>query len=148
MNVVVLMGRLTKDPEVRYSQSGKAYLKMTLAVNRKVKDANGNIVADFINCTAFGSMAEFIGKYFHKGLRIAVTGSLQISAYGQGNNKTYTYSVMVNSADFADGKSSASNSEPYIANKNIKTVSEEEMQNSYAETNFEDIPIQDDDFPF
>ena len=72
MNRVSLIGRITRDPEIRYSQNGSAFLMFTIAVNRNQRDANGQTVADFISVTAFGQQAEFIGRYVKKGFLLAV----------------------------------------------------------------------------
>ena len=82
MNKVILMGRLTRDPEIRYSQGERstAVARYSLAVNRTFK-RDGEPDADFINCVAFGRQAEFAEKYFHKGIRIVITGRIQTGSY-------------------------------------------------------------------
>ena len=81
MNRVSLIGRITRDPEVRYSQAGVAFLSFSIAVDRQQRDANGQRQADFINCTAFGQQADFMGRYIKKGFMIAVCGRLQTRSY-------------------------------------------------------------------
>lgn len=108
MNKVILLGRLTRDPEVRYSQgdNSTATARFSLAVNRKFKNAEGNYDADFINCVAFGKTAEFIEKYFHKGDMIALTGRIQTGSYtNKDGAKVYTTDVVVEEVEFAGGKS-------------------------------------------
>lgn len=101
MNVVVLMGRLTRDPETRYSQDGKAVTRFTIAVDRRTKEKE----ADFISCVAFGHTAEFIDKYFKQGKRIAVDGRIQTGSYtNKEGKKVYTTDVVVNNAEFAESK--------------------------------------------
>lgn len=105
MNNVTIMGRLCRDPEMRYSGKGKdalAICNYTIAVDRGYgEDAK----TDFIPCVCFGGAAEFAEKYFYKGLRIAVTGRLQSGSYENKEGKTvYTLDVYVNSQEFADGK--------------------------------------------
>ena len=90
MNRVSLVGRITKDPEVRYSQVGNAVLGFTIAVNRQQVDANGQRQADFINCVAFGQQADFISKYIKKGFLLAICGRLQSRSY-QGNDGQNRY---------------------------------------------------------
>ena len=114
MNKVILMGRLTKDPEVRYSQKGNdpmAVAKYTLAVDRRFsRGGNGSDqqTADFIRCTAFGKAGEFAEKYFHKGTKIAVTGRIQTGQYQDKDGKTvYTTDVIVEDQEFAESKASA-----------------------------------------
>ena len=108
MNKVVLMGRLTADPEVRYSQGEKAtaIARFSLAVNRRfAKD--GEQSADFINCVAFGKTGEFVEKYFRKGNRIALSGRIQTGSYtNKDGNKVYTTDIMVEEVEFCESKGS------------------------------------------
>lgn len=106
MNKVILMGRLTRDPEVRYSQGEKstAVARYTLAVDRKFK-RDGEQNADFINCIAFGKAGEFVEKYLHKGTKIAVTGRIQTGSYtNKDGQKVYTTDVVVEEQEFAESK--------------------------------------------
>lgn len=110
MNNVVLMGRLTRDPEVRYSTGDNplAIAKYTLAVDRRFK-RDGEPTADFINCNVFGKGAEFAEKYLRKGIKIAVTGRIQTGSYtNQDGQKVYTTDVVVDSQEFAESKSADS----------------------------------------
>ncbi|MBR6072237.1 MAG: single-stranded DNA-binding protein [Acholeplasmatales bacterium] len=92
MNRVSLVGRITRDPEVRFGQSGNSVLGFTIAVDRAQRDANGQRQADFINCVAFGQIADFISRYVKKGYMLAVGGRLQTRSYqgadGQQRNVT------------------------------------------------------------
>lgn len=83
MNLVVLNGRLTRDPELKFGQSGKAYSRFSIAVDRPFQSSSdkNSQTADFINCVAFGKTAEFIGEYFRKGRKILLNGKLQMSQY-------------------------------------------------------------------
>lgn len=105
MNLVVLMGRFTKDPEVRYSQgqTPTAIARFTLAVDRETKTENGP-TADFISCVAFGKTAEFVEKYMSKGRKIGVVGRIQTGSYQKDGQTIYTTDVLVNKVDFADSK--------------------------------------------
>ena len=95
MNRVSLIGRITRDPEVRYSQNGSAFLMFTIAVNRNQRDANGQTLADFISVTAFGQTAEFIGRYIKKGFLLAVAGRIQTRNYqGQDGQTHYVTEVV------------------------------------------------------
>ena len=108
MNVVILMGRLTKDPEVRYSQGDKptAIARYTLAVDRKFKQ-EGQPNADFINCVAIGRNGEFAEKYFRKGTKIIVTGEWRTGNYtNQEGKRVYTNELFVNGHEFAESKGS------------------------------------------
>ena len=115
MNKVILMGRLTRDPEVRYSQGANgsmAIAKYTLAVDRRNSRSNAGgdqQTADFINCTAFGKAGEFAEKYFHKGIKIAVSGRLQTGSYtNKEGQKVYTTDVIVDDQEFAESKNAGS----------------------------------------
>ena len=113
MNKVILMGRLTRDPEVRYSQgdSASAVARYTLAVDRRFK-RDGEQSADFINCVAFGRAAEFAERYLRQGVKIAVTGRIQTGSYTNRDGvRVYTTDVVVEEQEFAESKAaSASNS--------------------------------------
>lgn len=106
MNNVALVGRLTRPIEVRYTQGENplAMCNLNVAVDRKFKK-DGQPTADFINCKAFGKTAEFIGKYFDKGNRIGLTGSIQTGSYkNKDGNTVYTTDVIVNEVEFVDSK--------------------------------------------
>ena len=110
MNKVILMGRLTRDPEVRYSQgeNAMAIARYTLAVDRRFNRNNDEQTADFINCVAFGRSGEFAEKYFHKGTKIAVTGRIQTGSYTNKDGvKVYTTDVVVEDQEFAESKSAS-----------------------------------------
>lgn len=94
MNKVFLTGRITKDPELKYSNTGTAYLLFSIAVDRRISDASGNRQADFFNCTAFRSQAEFISRYVKKGYMLAIEGRLQARSY-QANDGSMRYTVDV-----------------------------------------------------
>lgn len=119
MNKVVLMGRLTRDPEVRYSQGEKpvAIARYTLAVNRRFK-REGEADADFISCVAFGKAGEFAEKYFRQGIRIAISGRIQTGNYiNKDGIKVYTTDVIVEEQDFCESKGANDNkhAQPSIA---------------------------------
>lgn len=106
MNKVILMGRLTRDPEVRYSQSenSMAIARYTLAVDRRFSRDSEN-TADFINCVAFGKAGEFAEKYFRKGTKVAVTGRIQTGSYtNKDGQKVYTTDIVVEEQEFAESK--------------------------------------------
>ena len=108
MNKVILIGRLTRDPEVRYTQgeNSTATARFSVAVNRKFKNAEGNYEADFINCVSFNKTAEFVEKFFHKGDMIALTGRIQTGSYTNKDGvKVNTTDVVVEEVEFAGGKS-------------------------------------------
>lgn len=107
MNKVILMGRLTRDPEVRYSQGERsmAIAKYTLAIDRRKTQQNSDPGADFINCVAFDRAGEFAEKYFRQGLRVLISGHLQTGSYtNKDGQKVYTTDVIVESQEFADSR--------------------------------------------
>lgn len=109
MNKIILLGRLTRDPEVRYSQGDKptAIARFSIAVNRKFK-REGDPDADFFNCTAFGKLGEFVEKYLHKGSQIALVGRLQNDNYtNKDGQQVYSTRVMVDEIDFAESKNAS-----------------------------------------
>lgn len=113
MNKVILIGRLTKDPETRYSQgqSSTCISRYSLAVDRQFK-RDGEQTADFLNCVAFGKQGEFAEKYLKKGTKIAVTGRLQTGSYtDRDGKKVYTTDVVVESHEFVESKKESDQSQ-------------------------------------
>ena len=111
MNKIELCGRLTNDPEVRYSQGEKstAIARYTLAVDRRFKQ-EGQPTADFINCVAFGKKAEFLEKYCKKGTKLVVEGSWNTGSYtNKDGNKVYTNDCLVENCEFAESKNASEN---------------------------------------
>lgn len=105
MNKVTLIGRLTKEPELKLTAKQTAYCNFTLAVDRRFKDANGDKQSDFINCVAWKQTADFINKYFHKGSRIGVCGSIQTRSYEDKNGqKVFITEVVVDEAEFVESR--------------------------------------------
>ena len=100
LNRVILMGRITKDLEIRQTQSGTSVLRFTVAVDRAPAKQGGERQTDFISCTAFGQRAEFIGRYFGKGRMIAIEGNLKTGSYDKNGVTVYTTDVWVDSASF------------------------------------------------
>lgn len=111
MNKVILLGRLTKDPDVRQSQGAEpvTIARYTLAVDRRMKRQDGQQSADFISCVAFGKAGEFAEKYLHKGSKICVSGHIQTGSYTrQDGTKAYTTDVVIEEQEFAENKNSDS----------------------------------------
>ena len=107
MNKAILMGRLTRDPEVRYSQtdSNMAIARFSLAVDRRYKKQGDETTADFFNCTAFGKQGEFVEKYLKKGTKVVVTGRIQNDNYtNKDGQKVYSVQIMVEEIEFAESK--------------------------------------------
>lgn len=113
MNKVILIGRLTKDPEVRYSQGENtmAIARYTIAVDRRFNRNSDEASADFIGCIAFGKAGEFAEKYFRKGTKVAITGRIQTGSYTNKDGvKVYTTDVVIEDQEFAESKKDTSES--------------------------------------
>lgn len=119
MNKVILMGRLTRDPDIRYStgENPLAIARYTLAVDRRFHK-DGEATADFISCVAFGRAAEFAEKYFRQGLKITISGRIQTGSYtNREGQKVYTIEIVVEEQEFAESKSSGDNGAAYYPPK-------------------------------
>lgn len=134
MNKVILIGRLTNAPEVKYTQSNTCTTRYTLAVNRGFKK-EGHPDADFIRCLAFGKTGEFANKYLQKGMKIAVEGRIQTGSYEKDGVKQYTTEIVVENQEFCESKASQ-----YESNDNA------EQEGTQAE--FPVINDDDDGLPF
>ena len=111
MNSVQLIGRLTRDPEVRYTDGGVSIARFSLAVERRFKQENG-ADADFINIVSFGKTAEFIEKYFHKGMKIALNGRIQTGSYtDKDGKKVYTTDVIAENVELCESKGNSTNND-------------------------------------
>lgn len=116
MNKVILMGRLTRDPEVRYSQSAEpiAIARYTLSVDRRGRRDNGEQTADFISCIAFRQKAEFAERYLQKGIKIAVVGHILTGSYtNRDGQKVYTTDVVIDEQEFAESKAHSQQNNGY-----------------------------------
>ncbi len=144
MNKVILMGRLTRDPEVRYSQGEQAtaIARYTLAVDRRFK-RDGDQTADFIGCVAFGKLGEFAEKYLRKGTKVVVTGRIQTGSYtNKDGQKVYTTDVVVEECEFAESKNAAGDNSRF-------TPSDRPSPSSAAGDGFMNIPDGiDEELPF
>ena len=135
MNKVVIIGRFTRDPEIKYTtgENATATARFSLAVNRRFKNKEGNYDADFINCVAFGKTAEFIEKYFTKGMAIGITGRIQTGSYtNKEGQKIYTTDVVVEETEFVESKNKGTDDNVPNNNANSnsdfeETVSDDEM---------------------
>lgn len=142
LNVVVIMGRLTADPELRTTQSGISVTSFSVAVNRNYSK-DGNNQTDFINCVAWRNNAEFISKYFAKGQMIAIKGSLQQNNYtDKDGNKRTSYDVVVDTADFCGSKNESGGNSASARNEAPASFSNVDTGD------FEEISMGDDDLPF
>ena len=137
MNKIILLGRLTRNPEVRYSsgENSVAISRFTLAVNRKYVKENDEVKADFFNCTAFGKQGEFVEKYLKQGTKVALSGRVQNDNYtNREGQKVYSVQIIVEEIEFAESKGSSETTqaaEPGQADNNgfmnIPTGLEEEL---------------------
>lgn len=104
INKCVIMGRLTRDPELRQTQSGLSVVRFTLAVDRRFKNQSGEREADFVSCQAWRQTAEFIAKYFSKGSKLAIVGSIQTGSYERDGQTVYTTDVVADEAYFVESQ--------------------------------------------
>ena len=150
MNKVILMGRLTREPDVRYSQNSDgsmAVARYTLAVDRRRARTNSDgaeQTADFISCVAFGRQGEFAEKYLHQGTKIAITGRIQTGSYtNKDGQRVYTTDVVVDDQEFAESKASAASSEAAYTPSRSNPVAP-------AGDGFMNIPdgVEDEGLPF
>jgi len=149
MNKVILMGRLTRDPEIRYSQGEKAtaVARYTLAVTKSFK-REGEPDADFINCVTFGRSAEFAEKYFRQGIRIVVCGRIQTGSYvNKDGVKVYTTDIVVDEQEFAESKAASQNNAANYAGNNFSE--NKPVPSAAAGDGFMNIPDGiDEELPF
>lgn len=137
MNSVQLTGRLTRDPEVRYTDGGLSIARFTLAVNRRFKQENGPD-ADFIRCVAFGKTAEFIEKFFTQGRKMDLNGRIQTGSYtNQDGQKVYTTDVVVENAEFGESKAAQERRE---SNQNHEGMQDDGFMN-IPESIDEELPF-------
>ncbi len=149
MNKVALVGRLTKDVELRGKEK-KAFAKFTVAVNRPFKNENGDYDADFISCTAFGKTAEFVEEWFSKGDPIGITGRIQTGSYESKNGDTvYTTDVVVDSAEFVCSKKDSDSKKPDRPKKYRDDDNDEEYERPKKKRKPQpEDEDEDDDYPF
>lgn len=148
MNKVILMGRLTRDPEVRYYQgeNATAIARFTLAVDRRIKRDNEASV-DYINCVSFGRSAEFAEKYFHKGTKIVIAGRIQTGNYtNKDGQKVYTTDIVIEEQDFAESK--AASQQNNSGNTKNTSNSRQTQQPNQQTSSDGFMSADDDDLPF
>lgn len=157
MNRVVLVGRITKDPELRRTNSGIPYVRFTVAVNRRFQNKNGEREADFINCVAWRQTAELIGKYVTKGNQIGVDGQIQTSSFDDQNGvRQFMTQVVCESIHFLESRKQNDNNQyGYYNQSNYQEQSNQgsyrnNYENEKHEDPFENInsDISSDDLPF
>src|SRR5699024_2490965 len=139
MNSVQIIGRLTKDIELRYANTGTAIALFTVAVNRRFKNQHGEQEADFIRCKAFKKSAEILAQYTGKGSQIGIEGTIQTGTFdGQDGKKVFTTDVIVNNFDFLDSKGSQQTQQPQ----------QNQQQHQTFGQSGESLEISDRDLPF
>ena len=151
MNKVILMGRLTRDPDVRWTQGPEqsAVARYTLAVDRRFRK-EGGATADFIGCVAFGRQAEFAEKYLQQGIKIAITGRIQTGSYtNRDGQKVYTTDVVVEEQEFAESKNAGGNNGGYSAPQHNNPAPSANTSDLGSADGFMNIPDGiDEELPF
>ena len=152
MNKAILVGRLTRDPEVRYSQgdSATAVARYTVAVDRRFK-RDGEPTADFIPCVVFGRSAEFAEKYFRQGMRVLISGRIQTGSYiNRDGQKVYTTDIIVDDQEFADSKGAAADMSGYRGGYQQPAQPQQPAPSSAIGDGFMNIPdgVEDEGLPF
>ena len=155
MNKIILVGRLTKDPEVRTTSAGFNTVNFTVAVNRNFKNKEGNYDADFLPCVAFRSTADFVSKFFKKGNMISLEGRVQTRNYdAQDGTKRYVTEVVVDNVEFVGGKNegSSSSNTDYVdapSEAPIDEMPEYDIPTSDPYENYDkEVSLSDNDLPF
>jgi single-strand DNA-binding protein len=142
MNKVQLVGRITKDIELRQTSNQTAYCNFTLAVDRRFKDANGNKQTDFISCVAWKQTAEFINKYFDKGSRIGVCGSIQTRSYEKDGQKVFVTEVVVDEAEFVESTAKGEASAPSRITNANEAIDRYNQNNVSRDTDIGKLPFE------
>lgn len=150
MNRVVLVGRLTKDPELRTTANGTSQTRFTLAVNRRISGQDGQRDADFISCVAWRGTAETIAKYLKKGRELAIEGRIQTGSYdAQDGTKRYTTDVVVDNFTFiGSGSGSVSNTNDNFDNGASSNIATTDISEDPFKDFGEEVALSDDDLPF
>lgn len=143
MNNVSLVGRLTRDPDVRYTDNGLSIARINVAVDRRFKKEGDEVTADFPSCVAFGKTAEFIEKYFKKGQRIGLTGRIQTESYtNKEGQRVYTTDIVVENVEFVESKNSENQNQGanYMNEPDPSAVDEEGFMN-ISDGDLEELPF-------
>lgn len=144
LNIAIIMGRLTADPELRSTPNGVSVCSFSVAVDRNYSKSGTERQTDFINCVAWRQTAEFISKYFRKGSMIAINGSIQQRSYtDKDGNKRYAFEIVVDNANFCGSKA-----ESGTGNFNAPANNAPASFSNVDTGDFEEISMSDDDLPF
>lgn len=155
MQAFTAIGRITKDPELRQTQSGVAVVRFTLAVDRQFKNANGEKETDFLSCQAWRKTAELIGQYCAKGSLVGIQGEVRTGSYEKNGQRVYTTDIMVNNVKFLDSKPSTNSGQNgAYQQQNAPSNQSYNQQPSYQQYEQPSAPdnsrvaIDSDDLPF
>ena len=149
VNRVVLVGRLTKDPELRYSSSNIPMLYFSVAVNRTFTDQNGQRQADFINCVAWRGSADFLSSYAHKGDTVGVEGKLQTRSYDRDGQRVYVVEVLANSVNLLHSKQTVQPQEQASYESQPTQATQEPKPQQMSDFDYlPDVEVSSDDLPF
>ncbi|MDD3999446.1 MAG: single-stranded DNA-binding protein [Bacilli bacterium] len=151
MNRVILVGRLTKDPELKHTNNDIAVVQFTIAVNRTFVSKSGEKQADFINCVAWRQQAENLARYMRKGSQIGVEGRIQTRSYDDANGmRRFVTEVLVDSIHFLESKSSRQDYNPYpdVNQYDVPSGNERPQQKDPFEDLSSDFDVSNDDLPF
>ena len=147
INRTVLVGRITKDPEIRYTQSGMAVANFTVAVNRQFTNANGEREADFIGCIIWRKAAENFCNYTHKGSLVGIDGRIQTSTYEKEGQRVYSTQVVVDSFSLLEPKQQSQQHGQQSNASDVLHSNFGQSSNNYSQNN-NDFGIDDNDLPF
>ncbi len=144
MNKVQLVGRLTRDPELRTTANGVSVCSFTVAVNRRFRNAQGEYEADFINCVAWRQSAELLAKYFAKGRMVGLVGSIQTRNYEKDGQRVYVTEVSVEEVHFVESRNASSDAATGAASQAAQSEPSFDMDSGFMAA----MPSADDDLPF
>ncbi len=156
INKTILVGRITKDPEMRYTNSNIPYIRFTLAVNRTYTESNGERKADFISCVAWRNQAENMAKYINKGSLLGIEGRIQTGQYDDNNGvRRYTTDVVCDSVQFLEPKNASSNNQDYGQQQDgyyrqdyNRSNNNQSNQQRKPQQQTPEIDVAEDDLPF
>lgn len=151
MQTFTAIGRITKDPELRQTQSGVAVVRFTLAVDRQFKNANGEKETDFLSCQGWRKTAELIGQYCAKGSLVGIQGEVRTGSYEKNGQRVYTTDIMVNNVKFLDSKSSTNNGQNGAYQQQNAPYNQQPTYQQYEQPSAPDKSrqtVDSDDLPF
>lgn len=141
MNLIILCGNLTNDPEASQTSGGREVSKFSIAVNREYEDSDGNRGVDYFNCTAFGKQAENINKYFTKGRKILIRGHVKIDDVERDGNRRRFFNIIVDKFEFVQSKGSGQREEDGIEDDSRQAKPPATHSTNYTSFDDDDIPF-------